>query len=86
MIATTTLDELVAVTLQSPHPEWELRGIVRAVLSSGYDQEALIQDLNQSRRAFAANGQEREENALFDVLDALSGWSEPKLIPGDPQT
>ena len=79
MSAVTSVQDLVLATLRSPHPEWELRGAVRAMLATGYEREKLIHELNSLRRDLAAQGREREEDALFDVLDALAGWSVPSL-------
>jgi len=82
MIASLTtheLDDLVAATLRAPQPECELRGMVRALLASGFDREALIRDLNRRRLQMEAARREQEGSALFDVLDALAGWCGPGL-------
>ena len=79
MTAVAPIDDLVPTTLRAPHPEDELRGVVRALLAAGYDRDALIRDLNRWRLHYQAAGQEREESALFDVLDALAGWCAPGL-------
>ena len=73
MTAVAPIDDLVPATLSAPQPDGELRGMVPALLAAGYDREALIRDLNRWRLHYAATGQEREENLLFDVLDALAG-------------
>ena len=77
MSAMRSIEELAIASLRSPQPEWELQGAVRAFLATGHDRETLIRELNRLRRELGARGREREEGAIFDVLDALSGWSRP---------
>lgn len=79
MTAVVSIDDLVPLTLQAPQPDGELRGMVRTLLAAGYDRDALVRDLNRWRRHYQAAGLEREENALYDVLDALAGWCAPGL-------
>ena len=81
MRAGAVVEDVVMASLRSPQPEWELRGAVRAMLATGHDRDALIRELNRLRRELGAQGREREEGALFDVLDALAGWSRP--APGE---
>lgn len=79
MTAVAPIDSLIPTTLQAPHPDGALRGVVRALLAAGYDRDALLRDLNRRRLHYQAAGQEREEGALVDVLDALAGWCAPGL-------
>lgn len=79
MTATTTIDDLVAAAFREPHPESELRGMVRALLATGYDRDRLVRDLNRCRLENENAGREPEASALFDLLDALAGWSAPEL-------
>ena len=77
--AEASVDDAVMTALRSDQPGCELRRAVRALLATGGDRKTLVRELNLLRRVPATQGREREENALFDVLDALAGWSVPAL-------
>ena len=72
------IEGLVADTLRSPEPAWELRGVVRALLAQGYDRQALLEDLMRCQTHFQEMGQEREEELLIGVMDSLTGWCAPE--------
>ena len=72
------IEGLVADTLRSPEPAWELRGVVRALLAQGYDRQALLEELMRFQSHLQATGQEKEEEIVMGVMDSLTGWCAPE--------
>jgi hypothetical protein len=77
--AISSWDSSIASILEFPQPVSELRGFVRGMLAAGHDRDDLVRELNRIRLDLASRGQEREEDIVFNVLDALAGLCSPSL-------
>ncbi len=81
-------EERVETALRSAEPAQALRGLVQDLAREGLARTAIAELLERSlaqlrtRPDFSAS----DEDAVLDVLDALTGWCHPsaELLPDKP--
>jgi hypothetical protein len=77
MSQTMTRVPLYEATLRSTEPLWELRGVVRALLTQGIEREDLERELTDLMLELRAAGREQEEDVVYEVLQYLVGFCSP---------
>jgi hypothetical protein len=79
------LQERWEKALKSPEPARSLRAVVVQLADEGHAKADIYSDLESFLRHVRASGKasETDEDAIRDVLDALSGWCHPtaQLLP-----
>jgi hypothetical protein len=84
------IDDEVLAAVRSAKPGWALRSLAQGLLAQGYDKKRLCEDLERivSRARVTGEFGESGEDAVFDLLDALTGWCHPsaQLPPPGPTT
>jgi hypothetical protein len=74
-----TAEELVEEALASSRPVPELRSVVLRLNSQGLTKDLILDRLEQTRTKLRAAGREKDEEALMDVMDFLTGWCSPHM-------
>ena len=64
--------------LAMPDPVGALRNAVVVELHErGASRDALLASLDEQRVAYRSAGREREQDAVIEIMERLSGWSAP---------
>lgn len=83
-----TAEERVETALRSAEPVRALRGLVQELAREGSTKAAIHGLLEKSLMQLRTRPDFREsdEDAVLDVLDALTGWCHPgaELLPNKP--
>jgi hypothetical protein len=83
-----TFEDRMATALRSPEPVPALRGMVQDLAREGTTRTEIYDMLEKFlvQRRSQPDFAEREEEAVLDVMDALTGWCHPSahLLPEKP--
>jgi hypothetical protein len=74
-----TFEEQLEATLHSSQPPEELRSLVLRLHAEGFDQAAILERFENVRRQLREAGREKEEDAILDVMDLITGWCSPSM-------
>jgi hypothetical protein len=72
--------QLLEASLRSPQAIWELRGVMRTLLTLNYDREALVADLTAYKEELRSEGKDAEVESIDDVILDLIGYCSPQML------
>ncbi len=70
---------MLQTALESTDAVGELRRLATERLATGTDKAAVLEAFEQLRRELRAANRERDEDAVMDAMDFLSGWCSPHM-------
>ncbi|HEY7033034.1 MAG TPA: hypothetical protein VH482_16935 [Thermomicrobiales bacterium] len=71
---------VLRASLQSPQAVWELRGVMRALLSLDYDRDGLVADLATFKEELRSEGRDLDIETIDDVILDLTGYCSPHML------
>lgn len=80
----TTAERLESAA-RSPQAVQSLRSLVGELGREQHTREQIYEQLEQLLLRLRASGREAEEEAVLEIMDALTGWCHPdaRLLPED---
>ena len=73
------LDKSIDDALRSSEPVARLRTLVRQWMDQGKDKAAILGLFEDVRKELTQAGRERDEDAVLDVMDFVTGWCSPHV-------